>query len=782
MSAMKIRYALCLMILLVAPGAPAQEREPHLGYVYPGGGRRGTTFEATLGGQYLQGAKGVLISGLGVRAEVLDHKKPPTKGQFNRLRQKLQELRKQRLEEQKKKAQEGRGNRQGRKGRKAPRRSGLARLLPEGAEEFEKIARSVGLKDFTLLDFIAYLKRRRDPKRQLNPQIEEEVFLRVTIDPEAEPGRCELRLLTRSGLTNPIFFYVGQYREYREEEPNDTGPERGIGEELPVTINGRVMPGDVDRFSFIARRGQTLVAAACARELVPYLADAVPGWFQAVLSIYDEKGVRVAYVDDFRFHPDPVLLFRVPADGTYTLEVRDSIYRGREDFVYRIDLGRIPYVTAIFPLGGRAGEKHTVRLSGWNLPRPTVEVDCRREGAGLIRVGTERGRISSNRVPFMVDTLPGTPEQEPNDDRDRAQPLAPGRVVEGRVDRPGDGDFYRFAGQAGQEITAEVFARRLASPVDSLLVLTDAAGKVVAANDDWPDKGAGLTTHHADSRLCYRLPAAGTYYLRLTDRQQQGGEAFAYRLRLAARQPDFALRVVPASINARPGTSVPITVHALRRDGFADAIELGLAGAPAGCSLSGGLVPAGADRVRLTLRLPRQARPEPFELRLTGIAMIDGARVLRPAVPAEDMMQAFIYRHLVPMERLLVSVGGRGRGGPPLRVAAERPLRLPAGMDRWVRVAGADRRLLARVKLELKLEDPPAGVKIGETRISKGGDLSFQLRTDAGKIEPGCRGNLLVQVFLVRSFQRKGSKAVRVRRIPIGYLPAIPFEAVRARL
>ena len=55
------------------------------------------------------------------------------------------------------------------------------------------------------------------------------------------------------------------------------------------------MPGDVDRFSFTARKGARLVIAADARELMPYLADAVPGWFQAVLALYDSTGSEVAY-------------------------------------------------------------------------------------------------------------------------------------------------------------------------------------------------------------------------------------------------------------------------------------------------------------------------------------------------------------------------------------------------------------------------------------------------------------------------------------------------------
>ncbi len=70
-----------------------------------------------------------------------------------------------------------------------------------------------------------------------------------------------------------------------------------------------------------------------------------------MLTLYDAKGREVGYADDYTFHPDPVLSCRIPEDGEYTLEIRDAIYRGRADFVYRIAVGELPYVTGIFPLG-----------------------------------------------------------------------------------------------------------------------------------------------------------------------------------------------------------------------------------------------------------------------------------------------------------------------------------------------------------------------------------------------------------------------------------------------
>ena len=146
-------------------------------------------------------------------------------------------------------------------------------------------------------------------------------------------------------------------------------------------------------------------------------------------------------------------------------------------------------------------------------------------------------------------------KQEPNDQPANAQPVTLPIIVNGRIDRPGDWDVFRFEGRAGQQIVAEVDARRLDSPLDSVLKLTDADGKQLAFNDDYEDKGDRV--EHAPRRflLTATLPADGTYYLHLGDAQHKGGAEYAYRLRISAPRPDFALRVVPSSINVRAGAS-----------------------------------------------------------------------------------------------------------------------------------------------------------------------------------------------------------------------------------
>jgi hypothetical protein len=437
-----------LLIVLIAPAVQAQPTAPHLGYVYPAGGRQGTTFQVRIGGRSLDGVTDVSVSGDGVEAKVVEQDKPLTQQQINTLREKLQELTK--------------------KGRDPA-------TLKEMAEIREQISGSL--------------------KRLANPALAEIVRVEMAIAPAAGPGERELRLATPLGLSNPLVFCIGSLPEASEKDVETNAADAETIVTLPVTVNGRIVPGDmtkilfparqgqqfekadVDRYRFEARQGQQLIVAASARELIPYLADAVPGWFQAVVTLYDVAGKELAYDDDYRFHPDPVLHYAIPADGEYILEIRDAIYRGREDFVYRITLGELPFVTSIFPLGGPAGAATPVELKGWNLAVDTLTMDAKDKTPGLYPLCVSKGELVSNHVPFAVDTLPECFEKESNDSPETAQEIALPMIVNGRIDKSGDWDIFRFAGHAGAQIVAEVHARRLDSPLDSVLRLTDAAGR-----------------------------------------------------------------------------------------------------------------------------------------------------------------------------------------------------------------------------------------------------------------------------------------------------------------
>jgi hypothetical protein len=753
---MKKLLAFALFALLGAK--VLAQPSPHLAYVFPAGGKSGSTFQVAIGGQALAAVSNAFFTGDGITATVVGHNRPMQQKEFNDLRDRFQALQ-----------QKFQANRRG-------NATGTNVWTEADATEREQIREKI---------------LRNPPNRTANPAMIDTVTLQVSVAADAAPGECEVRLATPNALSNPMKFCVGSLPEIsraaakpanpdlekfmerlgRAPVPSGT-PKNEAQVKLPVTINGQIMPGGVDRYKFFARRGQQLVLAANARSLIPYLADAVPGWFEAVVTVFDSKGKELACDERYHLKPDPVIHFDVPHDGEYVAEIHDSIFRGREDFVYRLTIGELPFITGIFPLGGKAGEKTTIVPAGWNLMETELTVDNSAAEPGVIPV---LGKFF-NSVPFAVDDLPEVFANGKNHSPETAQIVTLPVIVNGRVGKPGEVEVLKFDGKAGQQIVAEVFARRLESPLDSFLRLTDANGKQIAFDDDCEDKGSGLNTHHADSYLTAALPADGTFFVHLTDTQNAGGPDFAYRLRLSEPRPDFALRVVPSSLSLRAGMSAPVTVYALRRDGFTNAIALELKDAPKGFSLSGAKIAEGQDKVQFTVKAPAQPVEKPVALAIRGSAVIAGKMVARDAVPAEDLMQAFFYRHLVPSKELLAVVSGQPR--PYLenafKILSATPVKLAPGGTARVRVSAPPGNNFSE-RFNFELGNAPEGISLaGVTAIPAGLELVFNC--DAEKAKPGATGNLICNVVPKNAAPANAQKKNgNQRRAAVATLPAVPF-------
>jgi hypothetical protein len=761
-------YSIATLLLAGSLVCVAQQNTPHAGYVYPAGGRQGTTFDVIVGGQFLNGVNGVLVTGGGVHASVAEYIKPIQPGQANTLRDRMKVL----------------------------TDKWAASKLPNSADAkpAEKWTESDAQEVRDIRIKLAMFQRRR----LTNVAIAEQVRVTVKVSADAPAGQRELRLQTQNGVTNPTYFFVGRLPEWSKpaagtltpEEIADLGNFGSLRKQIqakegaappapvveivpPLLVNGQVAQGGVDRYRFPAHKGEHLVIAASARELIPYLADAVPGWFQASLTLYDPAGREVQYADHYSFHPDPVLLYDVPADGEYTVAIHDSIYRGREDFVYRIAVGEIPFVIAMFPLGGKAGGKTAVDFSGWNLTETHLveRSHDKDKGVELLSPGEEE----FNARPFALDTLPEAMAKDSNHARSSAQKISLPVIVNGRVSHPGEGEFFQFKGKAAEEIEAEVYARRLDSPLDSVLTLLDASGKTLATNDDFADEGSGLITDQADSLLHVKLPADGTYYLRLADSVGNGGTDFAYRLRISHPNPDFELRITPSSVNARAGETVPISVHALRRGGFTGDIVVKLKDAPRGFQLSGGVIPGNQSQVNMTLSAPPDGDSRTSgHLSLEGFATIGGKDIHRWSVPADDREQAFFYHHLVTTKDLLVTVNGQRREMPGWAAHSDHPLMLIAGQMVAVKF-DMPSEIAARVKFALS--DPPEGITLDHVSPYADGGITLHVKVDGVKAKAGLRGNLLLTASMARpaATQAKG----KPNTIAI-LLPAFAFEVFSA--
>lgn len=651
----------------------AVEKPAHIGYVFPAGGKQGSTVTVKVGGEYVYGTTAALVSGAGVSVQVLDSRDP------------------------------------------------------EAGMEFKK----------------------QKNKKKNQTVIDEVVTLKVTVAPDAEPGNRDICLVTTNCLSNKLTFQVSQLNEVVECETNNTLKAANTLPVLPVLVNGVIMPGDVDAFRFFAGKGSHLVVEVSARALLPYIADGVPGWFQAVIELYNAKGRQVAVANDFQFNQDPVLLYEVPEDGEFTLVIRDSIYRGRADFIYRIKIGELPFITGIFPLGASRGEKPVmVKLAGVNLPFATMPVSAGPDVPAVQHLAVTNKGLISNPVLFSVDPLPEMIQSRPATSESKAKQVVLPVILDGCISTPHEKHFTRFDGRKGQSICLDVHARRLGSPLDSTVSLSDSQGRVLAENDDIKDKGEGFITHQADSGLTVVLPEAGKYVVTITDKQGRGGPEYVYRLRISEPIPDFDLRITPAAALLPEGGSTPLTIHAIRRDGFNGAIALSLEDSRPGLSLDGALIPEGADKAVLTVSAARNSAG-PHAPRILGRAVVDGTSLIREAIPAENLMQAFLYQHLLPFREETVFVSRQGAPFSLMPRIGKEGLVMSPGHEATlpltiVRRSGFDG------PIKLQLVDPPKGISLRKGYISAGRKEALMTLSADSKITVGLNGNLIFTAIMQR--------------------------------
>ena len=232
--------ALCLGAAAL-PGA-------HIGYLYPAGGRAGTTVEVLVGGRALNNVNTARISGGGVK--VLGIEKVPGMG-FVPSTQKRYLIK-------------------------------CLKLLRQGVTEFPPRPEEDKTKEWRKNRYYDDLAKLTSLQRELvernlfipadplqkSPSIANLAIVKLEIAKDAEPGRREFRLVGRGQISDPLPFYVDTLREVNE--PRYTPPElpRPRAEfAVPAVLNGQILPGNSDDWEFHAKKGE--VATFTVRALGP---------------------------------------------------------------------------------------------------------------------------------------------------------------------------------------------------------------------------------------------------------------------------------------------------------------------------------------------------------------------------------------------------------------------------------------------------------------------------------------------------------------------------------
>jgi len=550
-----------------------------------------------------------------------------------------------------------------------------------------------------------------------------QVTVEIDVSPDAEIGPVSFRLLTPLG-TSPEgkFLIEPYYGEAPDKEPNDT-PETAFETFLPAILAGTISkPGDVDYFKIQAKAGQDLSFLNGAMLIGSAL--------QPVVTILDSDLNVVAEFGQNGGSEQVMFAHRFEKAGSYYIRVEDYQRSGRAANFYRIIVGEFPLVLGSFPLGVQLGSTADIATRGHhNLAKLRIEGKPSPDSEDVL---TLRPENAFNTVRVALGPEPELQSQ--------SGAITVPVTINGRIDKPGAENRYRFHASKGEQLIFEVNARRLGSDLDSYLEILDAKGQPIEraiARPVWstaltlrdhdsagrglrilawdgmkvgdyvmiggeiirvealplsPDNDTifegfngqrltffdttgeahavdsavykvqilppgtklspnGLPPAHLfyrnddggpgygkDSLLHFTAPADGEYIVCIRDVQGLGGDQYAYRLTARHPRPDFRLTVNPRNPNVPKGGTIPVTVTALRIDGFDGPIDVSLGDLPPGLHASSGVIAPGQVSTTIALGADSTAiLNAAAPLKATGKATVNGATIARFASPEDHL-------------------------------------------------------------------------------------------------------------------------------------------------
>ena len=289
-----------------------------------------------------------------------------------------------------------------------------------------------------------------------------ELVVRLAVPDRLKAGKTKL-LVAGEGGQSSVELVVVRYPIVAEAEPNNSRTRAQKVDYRRTVAGGIATSGDVDFYKLRLRKGQEVGLLVRTSEIGSELAPYV--------RIYDPDGRPLARA------AGATIGFRADKEGDYTIEVQDAELRGGKKYAYYLAVGDLPVVTEVFPLGVPPESVTQVEVRGVNLgaDRIRLEVDSkgRKPGdwiglpiQGATPVNPPRVKVGQYRQ--LLEAEDSTRE---NVEQYRLSPL-PG-TVDGRIEKPGDVDYYVLEAKAGETWVIEVEAATLGSRLDSYLTVLD---------------------------------------------------------------------------------------------------------------------------------------------------------------------------------------------------------------------------------------------------------------------------------------------------------------------
>ena len=489
-----MKRTVALLFLMLA-GAGVFAADPYAGYIYPSGIQAGTTNRFIVGGQNMWRLRGMHFGCKGLR--VLDIKSvpgfsPPPGLQRQHLKNWLDGIAKGVKEE--------------------PAKPEDPHISEWRSNSWWRVLGSLDPLEISIVE--RYLFTPRNPLQDA-PSLRQMNIVTIAADADAKPGACASSIWNDGGISAPRPFLVTELPRVAEPlfVPSHRGkPECPVADATlaGVVLDGQIMPGETDVFRLRLSGGRRYSVKVTARELQPYVGDAVPGFFNPVVAIRDSSGRVIASADDEeRFRPDPLFDFKPPVPDVYTLEIHDVLYRGRADFVYSVEV--VPYV----------------------LPTSARKEDSA-AGNGVLRFS---GCISK---------------------------AGAKGVCEFTVDEPGIRVLEVTARRKGSPLDAVLTLRKV-SGGDPLMQWDDTTNTVFVGT---------VPQGECDPVGEYRFKEPGRYIAEISDRTGHGGEGYFWDLEIRRPTPGFEVYSTRSTLPLYRGKPLKVDFAVVRKEGFTGSVTL----------------------------------------------------------------------------------------------------------------------------------------------------------------------------------------------------------------
>lgn len=428
----------------------------------------------------------------------------------------------------------------------------------------------------------------------------------ITIGSGARAGNHTLRMVGSRGLSDAIRFRVTGGPVFVERPASHQDPLHAQEIALPARVSGRLAkPGELDYYAFEAREGQELsFEVLLAGNFEPRMAlyHPIASWFsqaRLVRALFEEE--RSSDLLSVR----PGATYKVTRPGRYVLQIASLFGVGSPDSTYHLRIAsgreRTEFGT---PVSGVWRERTFARRLD---PDWIKALHSRSLGAGGAMPAAAVGSANAGGPPPSGPSAEPPPvlprtgdvsrsvEREPNGQIGQALEIRTPALVEGRIEKPGDVDHFRFHVEAGQRLAFEIETPEATPPhFNPRVAVIDGQGRQVVSN---VHRRVSLFNNNAEREVylkevepkaIHTFPAGGEYTLQIRDMTSRyGNSTFAYRVLVRLQVPHVGEVSSQGldRLNLVRGKARKLMLTTLLEEGFRGDVAFAFEGLPRGVTV-----------------------------------------------------------------------------------------------------------------------------------------------------------------------------------------------------